>query len=653
MGVWKSIIKEVFAVNPKKVVIDGVSLIVNGSKSSGEEVDVFDKETSLETNDDVAVKTLLIEARPSAKCSDRCPICHSKGKIYDRAGHTKAWRSLDIHNIRTFIIGPNHRIVCPKHGPITVDVPWAEQNSGFTIAFEHDVTFCAKNMTKKDVTQLFGIDYETTGRIVKRTLARVEPDPLKRLEGLTAIGFDETSFKHGGKFITVAMDHVRGRVIWVGKGKGNAVMDEFCSLLTPEQREAIVAVTGDGADWVTYAVEKYFPNAKRCDDSFHVVQWATDAMDEVRRAVVNESKRAVEKLKREVSAEAKKDALQNIKAEIDKEISSVKERICETKAIEQALREEQKTIRSLQQDYRNELPCLEQRSREYQQYAQELYDISCSPLLSAEQQCHFIFDALTLAYGYLDMKDCIRESRLYLKTSVVRLKEIRDEIKEAGITRRSLMSDLKAVRKKGKERLAEARKREYRYDSEGIVDMSEEAQKHFEKLSEAEEKAATLKRSRYAFLHNPEDLTSNQRTKLKLLTEADPDLQLAYRLKERLRLVFHSEDIDMVSAELDLWIEDAKNSRLEPFKNLSDTILKHKPFILNTLELGLNNARIEAINNKIKIVIRRSYGFRNVENLIAMIMYVCSDIEVARCNKPSVAKRVACIHWEQVRRFSA
>lgn len=653
MGSLKSIFKQIIGVNPKKVVIENISLIVNGSSSSGENAEVFDKETSLEIKDDMAIKTLLIEAHPSAKCADRCPICHRRGKIYDRDGSTKTWRSLDIHNIRTFISGPNHRINCPKHGPVTVDVPWAEQNSGFTIAFEHDVTFCAKNMTKKDVTEFFGIDYETTGRIVKRTLGRVEPDPLQRLQGLTVIGFDETSYRHGGKFITVAMDHVKGRVIWVGKGRGNSVMDEFCSLLTQEQREAITAVTGDGADWVTYAVEKYFPNAKRCDDSFHVVKWATDAMDEVRRAVVNESKRAVEKLKREANAEAKKDALKHIQAENDKVIMSIKEEISEVKAFEQGLREEQKSIRSLQQSYRRELPCWEQQSREYRQYAQELYSISCSPLLSQEQRCHVVFDALTLAYGHLDMRDCIKEGRLYLETSVVRLKEIKAEIKEAGIKRRSLMSNLKAAREKGKERMAEARTHEYRYNTEGVVDMSGEALDYHKKLDEAEEKAEMLKRSRYAFLHNPEDLTLNQRTKLELLTEADPNLQMAYSLKERLRLVFHSEDSDMVSAELDLWIEDAKNSGLEPFVKLSRTIVQHKPFILNTLELGLNNARIEAINNKIKVVIRRSYGFREVENLIAMIMYVCSDIEVARCNKPSKTKRVANRHWEQVRSFTA
>lgn len=41
---------------------------------------------------------------------------------------------------------------------------------------------------------------------------------------------------------------------------------------------------------------------------------------------------------------------------------------------------------------------------------------------------------------------------------------------------------------------------------------------------------------------------------------------------------------------------------------------------------GLSNARIESMNNKIKVMIRKAYGFRNIQNLIDMIMIVCSDL---------------------------
>ena len=44
------------------------------------------------------------------------------------------------------------------------------------------------------------------------------------------------------------------------------------------------------------------------------------------------------------------------------------------------------------------------------------------------------------------------------------------------------------------------------------------------------------------------------------------------------------------------------------------------------VELGISNARIESMNNKIKLTIRMGYGFRNIDNLIALIMLRCSDL---------------------------
>ena len=61
---------------------------------------------------------------------------------------------------------------------------------------------------------------------------------------------------------------------------------------------------------------------------------------------------------------------------------------------------------------------------------------------------------------------------------------------------------------------------------------------------------------------------------------------------------------------------------------LQKKINRHKQSILNTIDYGLTNARFEAINNKIKLSIRMAYGFRNLDNMMAMIMLRCSDIKV-------------------------
>ena len=57
--------------------------------------------------------------------------------------------------------------------------------------------------------------------------------------------------------------------------------------------------------------------------------------------------------------------------------------------------------------------------------------------------------------------------------------------------------------------------------------------------------------------------------------------------------------------------------------------------ILNTIENGLSNARLEATNNTIKLCIRRAYGLRNVENLIPFVMPVCSKVQIPLPNRPS------------------
>ncbi|MDI9470567.1 MAG: transposase, partial [Bacillota bacterium] len=63
------------------------------------------------------------------------------------------------------------------------------------------------------------------------------------------------------------------------------------------------------------------------------------------------------------------------------------------------------------------------------------------------------------------------------------------------------------------------------------------------------------------------------------------------------------------------------------FVELSRKVRKRKDDIVRAVALRISNARIEAINNKIKLTIRMGYGFRNIDNLIALVMLRCSDLK--------------------------
>ena len=103
------------------------------------------------------------------------------------------------------------------------------------------------------------------------------------------------------------------------------------------------------------------------------------------------------------------------------------------------------------------------------------------------------------------------------------------------------------------------------------------------------------------------------------LVIANPELYKAYLLKERLRLVFKAENTHHAFFLLGRWIYEAKHSKIPEMVQLSEKIERNKVHIKATLKHGLSSGKLEATNNVIKSIIRRSFGFRNVDNLIAMI----------------------------------
>ena len=110
---------------------------------------------------------------------------------------------------------------------------------------------------------------------------------------------------------------------------------------------------------------------------------------------------------------------------------------------------------------------------------------------------------------------------------------------------------------------------------------------------------------------------------MELLIRTDPRLYRAYLLKESLRTVFRYSH-DEAEAELVRWLKWAQRCRIKEFVELGRKIKRHRAAILTTIKVGLTNARIEAINNKIKVTISMGYGFRNVDNLIALVSLKCS-----------------------------
>lgn len=102
----------------------------------------------------------------------------------------------------------------------------------------------------------------------------------------------------------------------------------------------------------------------------------------------------------------------------------------------------------------------------------------------------------------------------------------------------------------------------------------------------------------------------------------DRRLATAYRLKEGLRAIFHLP-AEEVRLALEKWRRRAWSSRIPEFIDLQRKIRRHMDAIIATVTHQISNARVEATNNKIKLTIRMAYGFRNIDNLIALIYLRC------------------------------
>ena len=83
------------------------------------------------------------------------------------------------------------------------------------------------------------------------------------------------------------------------------------------------------------------------------------------------------------------------------------------------------------------------------------------------------------------------------------------------------------------------------------------------------------------------------------------------------------EDVEVL---IDRLLSRLARSRLEPFVRLGKTIRKHRDGILAAIRLGINQGRTEALNNKVRLITRRAYGFHSAKAALALVLLTCGPI---------------------------
>jgi transposase len=371
---------------------------------------------------------LAVEVAPSRRKA-RCGQCGRRGPVHDYQPF-RWWRHAVWGATAVKLGYAPRRVACRRCGVRVERLAWADPDSRFTYAFEEWVAYLAQVTDKTQVTKLAGIAWRTVSSIVGRVVdRRLSPD---RFTGLVRIGIDEFSYRGQHRYVTVVVDHDRQRVVWSAEGKSGETLRQFFELLTAEQRATIELATMDLAASYRKAVAESLPHVEIVFDRFHVQRLASNALDEVRRALV----------------------------------------------------------------------------------------------------------------------------------------------RELG----------------------------------------------------GSELGAAIKNTRWVLLRRPEDLTHSQRERLSEVQRSNQPLYRAYLLKETLASALSYKQPKRAKEALESWISWGVRSRLKPFIRVARTIRKHLPGILAYVRHRVTNGLVEGINNKLRMVTRRAFGFHSAEALIGMLYLTCGGI---------------------------
>ncbi len=118
-----------------------------------------------------------------------------------------------------------------------------------------------------------------------------------------------------------------------------------------------------------------------------------------------------------------------------------------------------------------------------------------------------------------------------------------------------------------------------------------------------------------------------QCNRLKSLFDLEPALKQCYQLREDLYQIFELNDISKEQAKekIDQWCKDAQKYETKgfnPFISFIETYRKYEDNILNYFTHRISSGPVEGLNNKIKVIKRRGFGFRNIANFAKRLFWI-------------------------------
>lgn len=211
-------------------------------------------------------------------CSGCGARCSKIEEIRQREVRDLPWRKY-----QTIVVVEFYRVRCPKCGLKVETVAQLPSKAPFSKDFEDAVGLACECAAARQVARQFGVAGGTVRAIDQRYLERWAKGRKKPM--LRQMGVDEIYLGKTQKFLTVVSNLETGEPLWFGQDRKQETLDEFFRTeLSGLQRGRITAACVDMWEPFTASILSWAPQCRIVYDKFHVMQHASKAVDEVRRA---------------------------------------------------------------------------------------------------------------------------------------------------------------------------------------------------------------------------------------------------------------------------------------------------------------------------------------------------------------------------------
>jgi len=203
-------------------------------------------------------------------------------KAYDTV--EKTWRHLNFFQFECYLHAFVPRLDIGNGQARLITTPWEGKVPGFTLLMEAFILQFAKHMPVHQVGKLIKVSDGRIWRLLKHyvELARAQQD----LSDLTHFGVDETAVLRGHKYVSLFVDLIGRKTVFVTEGKGAEVMKVFATEVIAKKGspDNVQVISQDMSPAFQAGARDHFPKAKIVFDRFHIMKMINEALDTVRKA---------------------------------------------------------------------------------------------------------------------------------------------------------------------------------------------------------------------------------------------------------------------------------------------------------------------------------------------------------------------------------